>query len=356
MLTVREARVAAETWVREEAVRTPGFVGAILVGSTRELDPADRCPPGSDVDVWVVVEGPVPDARRDPPSPLWPHKFGFGGAVLERAYFSWASLCDPAVVLADRSLAPSLAGSDILSDPSGRLGALIAAVAADYPRRCWASLRLEGAVAAAADAAAEVERALHASDPELPPWRTVILQHAVHLAACVPAVGALRQPTVRGSLVLAREILAAHGRTDLAEALLEALGSAALGRGDAERFLAELEGAYDTAAAQHRTRFGRDWNVSAAARPVAIEGIRVLLASHHREAMSHLHVIRGIAQRILENDAPPAERDGFRVGYRRLLAALDMADEAGVGRRLAVLRSVLPALRDASEAMLPVGD
>ena len=69
--------------------------------------------------------------------------------------------------------------------------------------------------------------------------------------------------------------------------------------------------------------------------------------------MSHALVIRGVAQLVLENDAPEAERDRFREGYLRLLSALDLADEAGVGRHLAALRALFPALRDAAEAMLP---
>lgn len=356
MLTAREASLAAEAWVRQEAVRTPGFVGALLVGSIRELSPTDPYPPGSDVDVWVIVEGPVPDARRDPPSPLWPDKFAFRGAVLERGYFSWKSLRDPAAVLADPNLGPTLARAGLLSDPSGHLAGLTATVAAEYPRRSWARLRLEGAVAKVAEVCAEVERVMHLPTDELPPWRAVVFQHAVHLAACLPAVAALRRPTVRRSLVLAREVLEAHGRADLAEALLGALGSVALGRAEAERVLAELEPAYDRAAAVHRTRFGRDWNVSPAARPLAIEGIRELLETHHREAMSHAHVIRGIAQEILENDAPEAERVRFREGYLALLSALDMADEAGMGRRFAALMALLPALREAAESMLPAED
>ncbi len=111
MVTTAEARRAAETWVREEGLRTPGFVGALLVGSIQALAPADPLPPGSDVDVWVVVDGPVPDARRDPPSPLWPDKFAFRGIVLERAYFSWESLRDPTAVLANANLAPAVAPS-----------------------------------------------------------------------------------------------------------------------------------------------------------------------------------------------------------------------------------------------------
>jgi len=118
-VTTREARLAAEAWVREEGVRTPGFVGAMMVGSIGERAPDDPHPPGSDVDVWVVVDGPVPDARRDPPSPLWPDKLAFHGVVLERAHFSWELLRNPEAVLADENLAPTVVRSRLLSDPSG---------------------------------------------------------------------------------------------------------------------------------------------------------------------------------------------------------------------------------------------
>ena len=47
MITTREARLAAEAWLREEAGRHPELVGAILAGSTSARDPEEPHPPSA---------------------------------------------------------------------------------------------------------------------------------------------------------------------------------------------------------------------------------------------------------------------------------------------------------------------
>ncbi len=60
MITTREARLAAEAWMREQAGRYPELVGAILAGSTRTRDPDEPHPPSSDVDLFIYVDAEVP--------------------------------------------------------------------------------------------------------------------------------------------------------------------------------------------------------------------------------------------------------------------------------------------------------
>ena len=60
MITTREARLAADAWMREEAGRHPELVGAILAGSARTRAPEEPHPPSSDVDLFIYVDAEVP--------------------------------------------------------------------------------------------------------------------------------------------------------------------------------------------------------------------------------------------------------------------------------------------------------
>lgn len=63
--------------------RPAGYVGAYLGGSTVALAPDAPMPGGSDLDVYVALEGPLPEKRG---------KFEYQGALLEVSYVSWAAI------------------------------------------------------------------------------------------------------------------------------------------------------------------------------------------------------------------------------------------------------------------------
>ena len=146
-ITTRDAWRAAEDWVRAEAAPIAEFVGALVAGSTRARDPGAPHPVGSDVDVWVVVDAPVPDFMHDPRHRFAVRKFRRGEVILERGFKPWGALADAEVVLGDPHLAPNLAAPVILADPSGRLARLAAAVGTAFPRRSHALRRVDAKLA-----------------------------------------------------------------------------------------------------------------------------------------------------------------------------------------------------------------
>jgi hypothetical protein len=175
---------------------------------------------------------------------------------------------------------------------------------------------------------------------------------AQHAAGSV-AVAALRQPSPRRSFVRAGEILAAHGRPDLHEDLLRALGSAEMGRAEVERALEELARAYDVAVRVRRTPFGMEYEFAREAREFALGGVRELLgAGYHREAMYRLVLLRALAQNAIENDGSPAERSELGEGFRALLAAMGLDGETRRLARIAEIRQLLPRLRAGCEEIL----
>jgi hypothetical protein len=166
-------------------------------------------------------------------------------------------------------------------------------------------------------------------------------------------VAGLRYPTIRRSFVVAREVLRAAGREDLADALLRLLGSFALSRAEVETLAAEAERTYDVAVEVRRTPVVMDWNVSRDARELERAAVRELIdAGHHREALFQLLLVRTVAQGIIENDGGEEARASSRLGYRRLLAALGIDGDEPLQARGQALRAFMPALREGCEALL----
>jgi len=142
MITTREARLAAEAWMHEEAGRHPELVGAILAGSTKARDPEEPHPPSSDVDLFIYVDAEVPSEILEPHGRFAPRKLAFRGVVLEPSFHEARRIADPETVLGDMHLAPVFTDPCILLDPYGRLAALAAAVKPEFLRRHHAQRRL----------------------------------------------------------------------------------------------------------------------------------------------------------------------------------------------------------------------
>jgi hypothetical protein len=336
MITTGEARRIAEAWLREEAPRVPELVGAILVGSTRARDPEAPHPAASDVDVFLWVDAEVPSDIEHPRGRFAPRKLLRSGVVLEPSFHDARRIADPEAVLGDVHLGPAFADPLILLDPTGRLAAVADAVRPEYRRRRHVQRRLTQALKLL-----EVMSA-HPRAPELPTlapcWRNAALALAVMCAANAPLVAALRFPTVRRSLVVAREVLAEAGRDDLADALLRLAGSATLSR---------------TAVEASRTPVVMDWNVSREARALECAAIGELVAEgHHREAAYPLLQLRTAVQGILENDGDEEVRAWSRAGYGRLLAALGIEGDEAFDARGEALQAFVLDLRKGCEEIL----
>jgi len=352
MITTREAGLAAEAWMREEAGRHPELVGAILAGSIRTRDPEEPHPPSSDVDLFIYVDAEVPSEILEPHGRFAPRKLAFRGVVLEPSFHEAQRIADPEAVLGDMHLAPAFTGPHILLDRYGRLEALAAAVKPEVLRRRHAKRRLAQALGPATPTGPP------ASIPDIPAlrapcWRNVGHCFGVMGCAFATLVAGLRYPTIRRSFVVAREVLRAAGQEDLADALLRLLGSFALSRAEAETLTAEAERTYDVAVEVRRTPVVMDWNVSHDTRELERAAVRELIAAgHHREAMFQLLLVRTVAQGIIENDGDEEARASARIGYRRLLAALGIDGDEPLHARGQALRAFMPALREGCEALL----
>jgi hypothetical protein len=325
--------------VIEEASTAPGFAGAFLHGSINWLPDDAALPGSSDVDVMVVLAGGAPPDK--------PGKFIYRDVLLEVSWLPIDQLQSPERILGNYQLAGSFRAPGIILDPTGQLTELQAAVSRDFPRREWVRRRCE-------DARIKARRDLESLDSS----RGFTDQALAWLfgagkTAHVPLVAGLKNPTVRRRYVTVRELLREYEHLELHKSLLESLGCAQMTREQAEGHLTALADAFDAAGTFIRTPFPFASDISAAARPIAIDGSRELIESgYHREAVFWIAVTYSRCQQALYHDAPVHIQDRFTPGYRHLLSDLGIASSADLQRRSEWILALLPRIWEVAEAIL----
>lgn len=340
-MLVKEALALARQWVLEEAAPTPGFWGAFYHGSAAWLPGDTPLPATSDVDVIVVLAG-----SQAPPKL---GKIRYHEVLLDVSYLPREEVQAPEQVLGQAHLAGSLRTANVIVDPSGQLTTLQAAVARDFAQRRWVVQRCGNA----RDRIMRNLQGLNVS--EAAPFHDQVLPwlFATGVTTHVLLVAGLENPTVRRRYVAVRELLAAYGRLDLYPTLLELLGCAWMGREQVEEHLAALTEVFDVAKAVIQTPVFFASDLSDAARPIAIDGSRELIArGDHREAIFWIVATYSRCQTVLYHDAPMAVQERFTPGYRRLLGDLGIASFADLQRRGEEVKALLPRIWAAAEAIM----
>jgi hypothetical protein len=357
MITIGEAKAKARNWVEELPARMPDFVGAFVVGSTMRKADSEIFSPSSDLDLRIVLDREIPDSMLDPEGPLSLRKFLYDGVVLEPAYISWASIRESDAVLSDLYLGAALRDPGIIADPFGRIAILSERVVAEFARRKWIRRRIDSSLAGA--------RAFGLLATSAPPvasfdplcFHSGCALNAVSCASLVPIVAALEPPTTRKSFVVARSVLVAHGRGDLAELLLRLLGSAGMGKEDVMRHHAELASAFDAATTVPHKKFHIDYDITPQCRDIVIGGSAELIVERHREAMYFIAFFRSVAQMILLSETDSSLREKHAESFAGLLESMGLGREGElIPTRIAELNAALPTLEAAAEEIVDQSD
>lgn len=338
-MRLRDAREIARQWVEAEASGLPGVHGAYLAGSISALDDDATVPDASDIDVKVVIDA----ADVDPD----PQKHRCRGALLDVSYGSWAEIASPEAVLANYYTAVHFTHPSILSDPTGELAALQAAVVRDYARREWVRARCDHARRTLEGALTRL-RLDGPTDAQVMSW----LFPVIFIPPMV-LVADLRNPTHRRGLATLGSVLARYGSMPLHERVLEIAGSARMPRAQVESLLAGCAAAFDAAAAVRTTPVLLGSNISEMARPIVIGGAEELIAEgFHREAVPWITFMHTLCQTILRNDAPAEVVERLTPVYERLLDAVGIETSKALRERHEAIQRLVPDLRDATEAII----
>lgn len=324
--TVGAARAAAADWVERHAGREEWFRGAYYSGSTVGQPDEAALPASSDIDV-VVVSG------QDKP-PLKPGKIAYRGALIEVTYLSWSELASVRDVLVSYHLAGSFRTDTIIADPTGHLCELQAQVALHFAEAEWVRLRC-------GNVRQKIENGLRSLDAAAPLHdRITSWLFPTGVTTHVLLVAALRNPTVRLRYLAARETLEAYGQTHIYPKLLELLGCGQWTPQMTRHHLNGLARTFDAAAAEAKTPFFFSSDITAAARPIAIDGSAALIhAGRHREAVFWIVATYARCHKILAADAPP------EVQRENLPLFQDVIDDLGVGSTDALMRRAGDVIR-----------
>ena len=219
--TVREAKAAVARWVRRTAAAGRGVEAACLAGSVAGLANDVPLPPGSDVDVWLVLaDGAYPTDRAE-------RFIRVDGLAVDVAYLPGAALRSSERVLGDYSRAYAFARPNLLFDGDRRLTEMQAAVAAEYADREWVRRRCDHAFE-------RLRRSVRGAQvvSQFEPLHDQVLCWVYPLPAVAHVVLAadLRTPVVRACYGELRDTLLRYGRAAAYESILEALGFQGLGR------------------------------------------------------------------------------------------------------------------------------
>ena len=331
------ARATAAEWVARHACGQPWFRGAYLVGSTVGAPDAAALPLGSDVDILVV--------RAEAQPPPKPGKFLYHGVLLEVSFVPGPELASVEAVLASHHLAHGLRAGTILHDPGGTLRALQEEVAARFAQPAWVHRRLVTVGRAG-------EAWLRAID-RTAPWHAQVQAwlFGTGASAHVVLVAALRNPTVRLRYLRAREVLAESGHAEFYPELLALLGCADLPAHRVARHVDALARTFDAAAAALRTPYRFASDIAPAARPIAIDASRALIArGDHREAVFFVVATFARCHSILAVDAPDTLR-ALAPAFDELLGDLGLACTDDLLRRAAAVRRFLPTLWATASAL-----
>lgn len=333
-----EARRVARQWVEEEATSIPGFRGALLHGSAVWLDGDAPVLATSDVDILVLLDDADPGLKLG--------KLLYHGVLLDVTTLSWEVCKSPESILGNYHLAGSFVSPDIISDPTGGVARLQQRVSREYAKREWVIRRCEDA----RENALSKVRSLYEGQP-LPDQVTSWL-FATGVLTHIPLVAGLRNPTVRKRHVAVRDLLRNYGFTDTYDELLKLLGSAKMSRARVELHLEGLAEAFDAASEVIHSPVFFASDLSAAARPIAIDGSREMIATgDHREAMFWIVATWCRCMHVFHDDAPELEAEHLPV-FRELLADLGITSFADLQRRTTQTEAFIPDVWDVTERII----
>jgi hypothetical protein len=293
----------------------------------------------SDIDVVIVT------AQAEPPLKLG--KFVYRGTLVEATYLSWNQLASVEEVLTSYHLAGSFRLDTIIADPTGHLRKLQRQVSRHFADRVWVRRRCE-------NARQKIENGLRAIDTSAPLHDQVTAWlFPTGVTTHVLLVAALRNPTVRLRYLAAREVLIEFGHAGLYPDLLKLLGCTHLTPRRVEHHLAELTRTFDAAATAAKTPFFFSTDITATARPIAIDGSRGLIrAGYHHEAVFWIVATFARCHKILAADAPPDMQRALAPAFDAMIADLGITSAGDLIRRAEDVIQFLPRLWETTEALL----
>lgn len=333
------ARSMAAEWVLQHGSKDVDFLGAYYSGSTVGMPDDAALPESSDVDIVIV-------SSQDEPIPKL-GKFLYHNVLLEVTYISWDALSSADDVLMSHHLSSSFRMDTIIADPTGSIHKLQAYVSLHFAEEEWVRRRCKNVLNSIKDGLRNIDVFAPFHD-QVTSWLfpTGMTTHVLLLAG-------LRNPTVRRRYLAAREMLIEYGLTGFYPDLLELLGCTRLTPQRIEEHLDELAKTFDAAAAISSTPFPFSTDITAIARPVAIDGSRELIrAGCHNEAVFWIVATFARCHKILAADAPLELQYTYAPAFREMMADIGISSSRDIILRAEETIKFLPRLWEITEDII----
>lgn len=338
-MNIGAARQAAIEWVNLYASREKGFCGAYFSGSTVGRSDHEELSPSSDIDVVIVTEADGP--------PMKLGKFDYKGALVEATYLSMKQLKSPEEILSSYHLAGSFRMDNIISDPTGHLQSLQLEISQHFAESNWVYRRCE-------DARKKIEHGLHTLDISAPlSDRVLSWLFPTGVTTHVLLVAALRNPTVRLRYLAAREVLTKYGYSEVYQELLELLGCHQMTPQRVHYHVTQLARTFDAAAGVAVTPFFFSTDISAAARPIAIDGsIELIRTGYHHEAVFWIVATFARCHKILASDGSPELQQKLLPAFEDVIADLGITSTDTLIHRADMVIKYMPRLWTIAEQIM----
>lgn len=330
-MKVKEARHVARDWVLRHAIEHNGYVGAYISGSIASLRDEDDVPLGSDVDINLVT--------RDVNTGLKPGKFQYMGALLEVTYIDFAQVSPATKALQSYHLAGGFRFHSLLDDPTGVLSKIQNYVGEKFANEFWVRRRCQ-------DVQGKIKRGV-ARIAEFEHWPDQVSSwlFSTGMTIHILLVAGLQNPTVRLRYLKARTLLADYGLHESYPGLLKLLGCDHLSGDRVSYHLHNLEQSFDAAAHLAKTPYFFSTDISAVARPIAIDASRQLISNgDHKEAVFWITATFARCYKILISDAPASAQKACAADFEELLYDLGIRSKSDLLARAEATIAGLPPI------------
>ena len=337
-MLVADVKALAKEWVEKEAVGMHDFGGAFFHGSVTELSDSAAYPANSDVDICIVLHGSETPAKLG--------KFLYHDLLFEVTYVAWYEISSPEKVLGQYHLAGSFRWPSIIFDPNGKLEEIHRVVAENFAKREWVRRRCQHAVD-------RIVRGLGSAAGAALPDQVNAWLFPAGITTHVLLVAGLRNPTVRKRFAAAKKLLSDYGCDGFYPRLLDLVGCTHLTPQEVECRLNVLAEIFDLAKEVPDPPFFFASDISDAARHIAIDGSRELIAAGlHREAVFWMLATLCRCHKILAYGGTAAELDRADQSLWDFLHVLGIHTTAGIAAAQAKVKAILPQVWEVAEVII----
>lgn len=325
-----KAKEIALEWT-DNFIKDTSVVGAMFNGSVVDLDGNDILSPSSDIDINFIVD----EARRMDKI----GKIMYKGVLLDVSFIPLDMIRPVEKVLSTYEIANCFHRNSIIYDPTGYLAEAALFSSQNFAHPKWVLERCENVYR-------KIERGIQGfqvSQPLLDNINSWLFPAGICTHAIL--VAALQNPTVRLRYLRVRSVLEGWNQSGFYETLLELLGCSHIPADRVQRHLDHLEKVYASAIRHKKSHFIFENDVSAAAKPVVIQGSQTLIdEGNHREAVFWMAVTSERCHKILRQDAPE-EHEKYYPDFINLLMDLGVETNKKIQSRIQAIESFIPTLR-----------